>query len=312
MTTTPETPRQNGTSYERLIRHLVAQLRQDAGDYAKVAQGVPMSHELSWDARDVRAWDAATALEALLTRDAGLLVDAPTEEQVEPGRLLDIFEDHYLVNRDDPEFDMRALLNGLVAVAAAGVAPQEPSLVASAPTVGDDGGHGGDDDRGGREDGPEDEGCSHQATVAGTSQRPSGCAECYRAEGHKMDCSLRAIPTEPSECSNPQCPLQRAHSGPCAAEGWSPDRAMQIARELAKAHTLTAVDALSFANAALALAAPPALDPEKVAKVVHDALPDDNSAGEYTDFGRCKHGPDSACVTIARALCEAAERGELS
>lgn len=75
--------------------------------------------------------------------------------------------------------------------AAAGVAPQEPSPVASTPTVSDDSGHGGDDDRGGREDGPEDEGRSHQATVAGTPQRPSGCAECHRSEGHKMDCSHR-------------------------------------------------------------------------------------------------------------------------
>lgn len=74
MTTTPNpTAEQGDVSYERLIRHLIAQLRQDAGDYAKVAQGIPMSHDLSWDARDVRAWDAATALEALLSSAAGLL-----------------------------------------------------------------------------------------------------------------------------------------------------------------------------------------------------------------------------------------------
>ncbi|WP_336991054.1 hypothetical protein [Leucobacter sp. VD1] len=79
----------------------------------------------------------------------------------------------------------------LDALAGARVAPREPSPVASTPTVSDDSGHGGDDDRGGREDGPEDEGRSHQATVAGTPQRPSGCAECHRASGHKMDCSHR-------------------------------------------------------------------------------------------------------------------------
>lgn len=41
---------------------LIAGLRCDAGDYAKVAQNIPMSHELSWDARNVRAWEAAEAL----------------------------------------------------------------------------------------------------------------------------------------------------------------------------------------------------------------------------------------------------------
>lgn len=82
---------------------------------------------------------------------------------------------------------------------AAGVAPREPSPVASTPTASDDSGHGGDDNRGGREDGPEDEGRSHQATVAGTPQRPSGCAECHRASGHKMDCSHRLAPSPDRE-----------------------------------------------------------------------------------------------------------------
>ena len=45
------------------IKELIAALRRDAGDYAKVAQNIPVSHELSWSARDVRAWAAADALE---------------------------------------------------------------------------------------------------------------------------------------------------------------------------------------------------------------------------------------------------------
>lgn len=53
---------------------------------------------------------------------------------------------------------------------------------------------------------------------------------------HQVDEILRAAivaagvaPQEPSKCSNPQCPLDRAHSGPCAPEGWSPDREKLIA-----------------------------------------------------------------------------------
>lgn len=45
---------------------LVAGLRKDAGDYAKIAQGIPMSHDPEWDARNMRAWQAAEALEAAL------------------------------------------------------------------------------------------------------------------------------------------------------------------------------------------------------------------------------------------------------
>lgn len=56
----------------------------------------------------------------------------------------------------------------LVTADAAGVAPQDELPVASALPVGDDSGHAGDDDRGSREDGPEEEGCSHQVTLAVT------------------------------------------------------------------------------------------------------------------------------------------------
>jgi len=41
---------------------LIESLRADAGDYAKYKQGIPMSHDLEWDARNVRAWEAAEAL----------------------------------------------------------------------------------------------------------------------------------------------------------------------------------------------------------------------------------------------------------
>lgn len=58
------------------LTDLIAGLRRDAGDYAKDVQGVPMSHELVWDARNVRAWDAAEALERQAAQE-------PTDEQVE-------------------------------------------------------------------------------------------------------------------------------------------------------------------------------------------------------------------------------------
>ncbi|QAB18714.1 hypothetical protein Leucomu_13055 [Leucobacter muris] len=125
-------------------------------------------------------------------RAAGLLVGDPTEEQIERASIA--FSCETVEEWRDLGEEVRRMIRGDMRdalTAAVGVAPQEPSPVASTPTVSDDSGHGGDDDRGGREDGPEDEGRSHQATVAGTPQRPSGCAECHRSEGHKMDCSHR-------------------------------------------------------------------------------------------------------------------------
>lgn len=56
-------------------RALIEALRDDAGDYAVHMRGAPMSHELSWDARDVRAWRAADALEAA----AGVAPQAPSD-----------------------------------------------------------------------------------------------------------------------------------------------------------------------------------------------------------------------------------------
>ncbi len=77
-------------------------------------------------------------------------------------------------------------------------------------------------------------------------------------------------PQEPSECSNPQCPLQRAHSGPCAPEGWSPDREKLIAeaREefLPHSDNVWACDLVS--RLADALAAPVAVDEAKLAEVI--------------------------------------------
>lgn len=40
-------------------------LRKDAGDYGVMKRGVPMSHELSWDAREQRAWVAADTIKHL-------------------------------------------------------------------------------------------------------------------------------------------------------------------------------------------------------------------------------------------------------
>lgn len=44
---------------------LIDGLRHDSGDYAKQVQGIPMSHELSWDESNVRAWEAAEQIESL-------------------------------------------------------------------------------------------------------------------------------------------------------------------------------------------------------------------------------------------------------
>ena len=130
MTSTPNPTAERGnTSYERLIRHLIAQLRQDSGDYAKAAQSIPTSHELVWDARDVRAWDAATALETLLGSAHGLLPEgAPNEEQI-----AEEWERYAKMQGISREF--ATVTNGSVrraffagaALTAAGVAPQEPS-----------------------------------------------------------------------------------------------------------------------------------------------------------------------------------------
>jgi hypothetical protein len=47
---------------------LIQSLRRDAGDYRFVALGVePVGQVLSWDQRNVRAWQAAEALEAATT-----------------------------------------------------------------------------------------------------------------------------------------------------------------------------------------------------------------------------------------------------
>lgn len=43
-------------------QQIIEGLRHDAGDYAFVAQGIPKSHDLSWDAGNFRAWEAAESL----------------------------------------------------------------------------------------------------------------------------------------------------------------------------------------------------------------------------------------------------------
>lgn len=56
---------------------------------------------------------------------------------------------------------------------------------------------------------------------------------------------------------------------------------------------------------ALAAQGPQALDPEKVADVIHHAFPADSPY-------RCAHIINAPCVALATALCEAAKRGELT
>ncbi|PRI11899.1 hypothetical protein [Leucobacter massiliensis] len=181
----------------------------------------------------------------------GLLVGAPTEE-------LRIDDDFLHIYWRDPVEGCWVAYRRVDCVgeeelptnrlAAAGVAPQKPSPVASTPTVSDDSGHGGDDDRGGREDGPEDEGRSHQATVAGTPQEPSGCAVCHRADGHKMDCSLRAT-------LSPDREKLIAEAREAAIEvDWYHTRGAELLRE-----------------AADALAAPPEVDEAKLAELLASA-----------------------------------------
>lgn len=41
---------------------LIVALRRDAGDYAAHVQGTPIGRDLTWDQRDVRAWQAAEAI----------------------------------------------------------------------------------------------------------------------------------------------------------------------------------------------------------------------------------------------------------
>lgn len=42
--------------------------------------------------------------------------------------------------------------------------------------------------------------------------------------------AYRSAPQQPSKCSNPQCPLQRAHSGPCAPKDEQTDREKKISK----------------------------------------------------------------------------------
>ncbi|GAB2567383.1 hypothetical protein [Leucobacter ruminantium] len=141
----------------------------------------------SGDTHDGTSWradshEARTIAE--MFRAAGLLGGDPTEEQIEAvARELACLDegdswptnaqlggsltgDRDVEYREGMREQARDLL--LVAARAAGVAPQDELPVASALPVGDDSGHAGGDDRGSREDGPEEEGCSHQVTVAVT------------------------------------------------------------------------------------------------------------------------------------------------
>lgn len=128
------------------------------------------------------------------------------------------------------------------------------------------------------------------------------------------DCTQRIVTTGEGACCS-VCVITDSHNERYGFEQTDREKLIAKLRQFAEKQAMDfdSPEVARWLNeCADALAAQPVLDREKVAKVVHDVLPDDNSAGEYADFGRCKHGPDTACVTIARALCEAAERGELS
>ncbi|GAA1328720.1 hypothetical protein ACFSWE_09625 [Leucobacter albus] len=57
------------------------------------------------------------------------MTEEPTPEQIERERLLSVFEEYYSVPGPDQDeyYDRDGLIDGLVAVAAAGAAPQEPA-----------------------------------------------------------------------------------------------------------------------------------------------------------------------------------------
>lgn len=51
------------------MRHFIAGLRYDAGDYAKHVEGKAEKGEvLEWDRQNVRSWDAANLIESMLVR----------------------------------------------------------------------------------------------------------------------------------------------------------------------------------------------------------------------------------------------------
>lgn len=166
------------------------------------------------------------------------------------------------------------------------VAPREPSC-GNAQCVGECGEHGIDLAP------QEPSECEHEAwEETGGSRRCSGCkewlapqepnecSECHRAEGHRMDCAWRTAPSPDREklIAN--------------AEDWlrngSPLGPRRIIRFLLDA-----------------LAGQPVLDESKVAEAIWKRATQKTSRGFFIS------NRDGA-QKIARALCEAAKRGELT
>ncbi len=112
-------------------------------------------------------------------------------------------------------------------------------------------------------------------------------------------------PQEPSGCSNPECPLGRAHSGPCAPEGWSSDREKLIAEAFPfdGSDPSTVIECRRRAERLIdALAAPPEVDAEKLATVIWEEQSSRIRAGYLI------HTRETAQST-ARAVLEALRGG---
>jgi hypothetical protein len=121
-------------------------------------------------------------------------------------------------------------------------------------------------------------------------QEPSGCAECHRAEGHKLGCSHRLALQEPSEyVVNDDLAASELSRDP---NGWdekpapSPDREKLIAEArdgyqhaLIQGWAHTDEPKPLAIRLADALAAPPTVDEEKLAGVVMELIVQWNSCG---------------------------------
>lgn len=99
-------------------------------------------------------------------------------------------------------------------------------------------------------------------------------------------------PQEPSKCSNPQCPLDRSHSGPCAPEGWSPDREKLIAEAdswVSSARTrIPSDDAMDLIKRLRAALASPLIDEGKLAEAANET-----ARGVFFDGNPFSHVEDA-------------------
>lgn len=277
---------------------------------------------------------------AIELRAAGLLVGDPTEDAVERGaRYLwsgDDVDDPSVIRVWEDKLDERDRERWREEAreffAAAGVAPQDELPVASALPVGDDSGHAGDDDRGSREDGPEEEGCSHRTTVSGAPQEPAEASftERRRLAEHAW-AGYRAVAGGPESLPawfgagftlGMNAERSRAGVAP-QSETQTEEKShsdLHSAHERARVgvhHSTGHVwverggsviaqvyDRATAEEIVAALAAAPVVDEAKLAEVIEQAR--DRSRKER-DVAK-----ESLGQFIARALCEAAKRGELS